>query len=1004
MNSFDELLQVMHNMPFEVDAFNAIPEDRDLAALSPIDEINSNLEPFSNLLKIGHLNAVSLPKYRDEIFRTINKTNFDIICISETNVKKNTPKDLYQMEGYKFFQANRENRNSGGVGVFVKNTFSNKVKKIDVNYKEKQPEIIFLEIEVNNIKLIVGVLYKSPCIRYGVFSDIFEYLAYFCTKYEHVLFLGDLNIDLSKANSPAAKFLFEDIINPLSLTQIINTPTRITDTSSTLIDLIMVNNANYVKFSGNTCISGNLDHSMVYCAYSLRKPKFKPITVTRRDFRKFAEDKFKQDMQNVNWSSFNNIADQNLEQLTQLLEDTFTKVININAPFREIRVTKPLNASWMTDEITFMMDLRDKYRKSYTDIKRKNLLINMTLNPLEKFFYNRFKELKNQVNHLIRKAKINDFNEKLNSKVMDSKKFHSALKKFNVVSSKRNPNSKCYSNPDRLNQCFVQNNNAKIDEKLINDMINKIGCSTKQCNFHFKPVTPQDIHNVAKTLKSNACGIDEISAFFIKLSINSSAGIFAEIVNASLKSGYFPSRWKKARIKPIPKIDNPIKASDYRPISLLITFSKMLEKIVAIQMKAYFIENNLLDPFQSAYKEKHSTNTALIDITYNIYKAMDNSEITVLVLLDYSKAFDCANHKLILAKLKHLGFSDLPLQWIKSYLSNRSQQVLTELGESKWVELANGVPQGSILGPLLFTILVSDISKNILNCKYHLYADDTQLYISGKPADIEYLINLLNQDLTRIAEFSTNNCLKLNEGKSVYIIIGSKKNIAKLNKVKISPLKINNKIIIRERVVKNLGVLFDENLSWKPEINNTISKGYGKLKQAYRHKNFLSIISKKCVVQSYLLSQFNYNSIILQNLTQTLNNKIQKFQNTCVRFILNLKKFDHISDSFNSLGILNMENSRTLQALSLMHKIVNKRAPLYLSDNIRFSENVHNYGTRSRRNIYTEKFKTNFGKYCFFNKIGKLYNNLTSQLSLGHELSDTTFKLKIKKIFSRATR
>ena len=145
------------------------------------------------------------------------------------------------------------------------------------------------------------------------------------------------------------------------------------------------------------------------------------------------------------------------------------------------------------------------------------------------------------------------------------------------------------------------------------------------------------------------------------------------------------------------------------------------------------------------------------------------------------KAFDCANHKLILAKLKALGFKNSSLKWISSYLSGRSQQVVTDKGESSWINLLNGVPQGSILGPLLFTILVSDISNDIKFCKYHLYADDTQLYITGKVQDIRLLIENLNKDLNKIAQFSENNCLRLNEGKSVFIFLGSQQNLTKIN-------------------------------------------------------------------------------------------------------------------------------------------------------------------------------------------------------------------------------
>ena len=368
-----------------------------------------------------------------------------------------------------------------------------------------------------------------------------------------------------------------------------------------------------------------------------------------------------------------------------------------------------------------------------------------------------------------------------------------------------------------------------------------------------------------------------------------------------------------------------------------------------------------------------------------------------MVLLDYSKAFDCANHKLILAKLKSFGFNETSLKWINSYLSNRSQYVVTDNGKSDWIDLLNGVPQGSILGPLLFTILVSDISESVLNCKYHLYADDTQIYIHGKVQDIEKLIKQMNKDLARITEFSMNNCLKLNEGKSVFIIIGSKNNISKLNARRMSDIIVNNKKIKRETQVRNLGIIFDENLSWDVEINKTISKSYSKLREAYRHKNFLSKGSKVSIVQSYLLSQFNYSSIILQNLKNYQIKKIQTFQNTCTRFILNIRKYDHISQGFKSLGFLNMDNSRKLQSLSLMHKIMRNEAPQYLSDNITRNEQIHNYATRTRSNIHINNSRTNLGQNCFFNSVGRLYNQITEMLDISTDLSINSFKLKVKK-------
>ena len=509
-------------------------------------------------------------------------------------------------------------------------------------------------------------------------------------------------------------------------------------------------------------------------------------------------------------------------------------------------------------------------------------------------------------------------------------------------------------------------------------------------------MTELDIINVVKTLKSNSCGPDEISAFFVKLSIQQSAAAIADIVNVSFRYNKFPERWKKSIVIAIPKITSPLTPSDYRPISLLSVLSKIIEKIAAKQMTQYLILHELLDKNQSGYKPEHSTGTALLDITDFIFQALDLSYIVIKVLLDYSKAFDCANHNIILAKLKSIGFSNSALNWINSYLSGRSQSVKTEAGRSKWEHLSNGVPQGSILGPLLFTILLLDLKDSIRYCNVHLYADDTQIFISGKIEDIFALIAKINTDLNGILEFSDANNLTLNVKKCKYIIFGSASKLKILNGMNLPPISINNKTLKRETEVDNLGVRFDDRMTWEKHINKAVSKSFGKLKCAYRAKNFLNKKSKATIVEYYVLSHFNYCSILMQNLTQKLKDKIQKLQNSCTRFIFGLKKYDHISQHFKQLKVLNMDNRRSLQALTLMHKVVNKKAPSYLCSKLVYRRVFHQHNTRGSSKMNVPGFTTNYGKNRFFRKIIINYNNILDIDGFNSTLSSATFKKKVK--------
>ena len=387
---------------------------------------------------------------------------------------------------------------------------------------------------------------------------------------------------------------------------------------------------------------------------------------------------------------------------------------------------------------------------------------------------------------------------------------------------------------------------------------------------------------------------------------------------------------------------------------------------------------------------------ALLNITDDIYQSMDKSKITILILLDYSKAFDCANHRLILAKLKAAGFQDEALSWILSYLLERKQKVVTNLGESRWIDIKNGVPQGSILGPLLFLVLVSDLYKSISNGQYHMYADDTQLYYHCSVNQIVSVISKINTDLENVQLFSDNNCLKLNTGKSNFIIIGSRVNLNKLKDKNLPPIVLNNDIIERKHHVKNLGVIFDECFTWTKQVNKVISSAFFKLKQVSRFKIFLSHDSKVNVCESYVLCHFNYCDSVFFNISEFLKHKIQKTQNTCLRFIYGLRKYDHISSCLKDLDTLNMENRRISHGLTLMRKIKLKLAPSYLVERITLHENLHNYNTRNRNSIVIGRSNTTLRQKSFFPFFSKLYNEITKQPKFCN-ISLQTFQIQVKK-------
>lgn len=949
---------------------------------TPCDIISQNLADYNKFLKIAHVNARSVPAHLHEIERVI--TDFDVFCVSETFISSHTPEMAYNIPGYNFLHLSRLNKSRGGVGLYSKSELPTKVIKLPVNLV--QPELIFVEITVGTVKIAVGIIYRSPLIPYSIFAGIHENLAFVTSKYDHCVILGDTNCDFLKPDSSALKFFNTYVTEPFSFTQIIDKPTRVAKSkgnnkSSTLIDIILTTNNENVKTHG-VVDTGIADHCLIFCAYSLKKPKFKPKFLTKRDFRNFNENEFKRDIEMAPWGNILAVADSDIDNKVTIFENIYKDIIDKHAPFRTFRVTRPATP-WFTDEIKKLMDDRDRYKNKF----------NLDNNPQTEEIY---KVLRNSVNHKIRREKIKKFNERINTKIKDAKLFHAALKNFDIVESNINNSNVCNIDPNLLNSGFVKNNNAIIDENLVTDEVNTILNKSSRPIFSFTEVTEGQVIKMVRSIKTNACGIDGISSFFLKIGIEFSVYAFTNIINTSILYKKFPTRWKLALVKPLPKTKNPSCASDYRPISLLPAFSKVIEKIMAKQMINFLKETNYFDDLQSAYKNSHGTVTALLNVTDDIYECLEDSEIVFLVLLDYSKAFDCANHRLILAKLKAAGFRDDALEWILSYLSGRSQKVITATGHSDWENILNGVPQGSVLGPLLFTVLVSDLGDAIKRGRYHMYADDTQMYYSCKCDDANKTIKYINSDLDRIANFSKKNCLRLNAEKSKYIIIGSRHNLKRLKSFQLDPIKIGNDTIVREYEAKNLGITFDEELSWIRHTNLLIAKAYGKLKHGYRFKNFLSESAKLNLTEIYILSQFNYGDIILQNLSVQLQNKIQKLQNRCIRFTYGLRKYDHIRDFIKNKKILNMSNRRLLHGLTLMFRIKHSMAPKYLCNRIKVHTQTHNHFTRNRNNIDPPFARSKARASSFFVCISKKFNELSRYIEV-EGISLNTFKTRCKK-------
>ena len=413
---------------------------------------------------------------------------------------------------------------------------------------------------------------------------------------------------------------------------------------------------------------------------------------------------------------------------------------------------------------------------------------------------------------------------------------------------------------------------------------------------------------------------------------------------------------------------------------------KIIERVIQSQMVEHLKLFNLMSSEQHGFRKNHSTVTCLLEMTEDIRENIDKGKISGVVAIDLSKAFDTIQHKILIEKLKTLNLSENSIAWFKSYLSGRRQKVrinetLSESGIVKY-----GVPQGSILGPLLFSLYINDLTKYAGKCKVKIYADDTTIY-TGSDSE-----NTLKQDLEQalkgILNYFSKIGLKCNAEKCQFMVIGNKKRLEEVT------LNVNGHILNQAENIKILGVTFDRGLKWDSHIQNITKKCRSLLGILFKGRHLVDQNTKKLLYNAMVQSRLNYADVIWDSCSEGLAQQVQKIQNSGIRYIFGLKKYDHVSEYRTSLKWVTVKEKRKQHILQLFHKIRLKESPINLFNKIRRSEINHGHSTRNaiRGNLTINYARTNTGKNSFINKAIKQWNEMPNKLR--QSVSVPAFRIK----------
>ncbi len=842
----------------------------------------------NNELKTLSLNVRSLSKAITEVRENIDSfQKFDVLCFCETSLDiNNLPNGIEDVLIDGFYNPTitkpaRDSNKGGGLAVYVNRRVCGEtdIIKLELNLTNEASitssapagEYLFVKISINMINstnkkvYIVGNFYRSPSNNPKTFLEQLDIILSNLERHssKQILLVGDFNIDLVKhEHDPIGQQLI-DTMTRHGFVQVINRPTRITDHSMTLIDHIYTNKVHNMISSGVVTYDLS-DHLGTYITIALNDD----MTSSHdpeidAQFTKFNDENlanFKALIEEQSWEDVLNEPDTQLKysKFIKIYADLYSAAFPKTTARRkgQRKNPKPWILPWLEKacdrkNLLYFVFVKEPSAENKTTYEKMKSFVEKHIKLAKSKYYKRYFE---QYNSNSRKQW-----QMLNNLLNRKKKAKAPIKLKDSAGN-------LISDPTEVAENF-NNYFATIAEKLKVNVNNNTDSDTDsdyktpltdpvENTIFLTPTFSLEIENIINKFKLKATSDTNIRALKIASTTTNFNHVLANIVNSSFANGVFPAELKTAKVVPIHKGGSKTDVSNYRPISLLSTFSKIFEKAMHKRVYDFLQQNGSLNEHQYGFRKGRSCEHALLVAQNELLSALNKKQIAMLLLIDFSKAFDMVNHDILLHKLNNYGIRGIANEWFKSYLKNRYQYVCIDGKFSNTQKMKYGVPQGSILGPLLFIIYINDLPNICSLVKFILYADDANIIITADSlSEIEAIYNQLSHALVG---WVGNNELLLNAKKTNYMVFTRSKNLPLHS---FTP-KMRGIPIERKSVVKFLGVLVDDKLSWKQHIKAVKSKMSRYIGTLYKLKHILPLSVRLLTFNSLVQSHVNYCSLV----------------------------------------------------------------------------------------------------------------------------------------------
>jgi hypothetical protein len=911
----------------------------------------------------------------------IADNSIDLLALTETWIQPDFPPSTLQSltpQNYSIINCPRSVGRGGGIALIYNSSL--KVNSLSLaSYSSF--ELLGVKFSVSYSSCICCIIYRPPSSSLSVFFDEFSsLLAELSSSTSELLFCGDFNIHVDDSQSNSA-LSFLNLLESFGLQQHVN---FLTHSSNHTLDLLISRpNSNLV----GPCdfVDPSLsDHVAVHTKLSFSTPN-RPA-YRKVEFRKFSSIDVAQFSHDILSSDLYKEPPFTLSDYLKTFNSTLTHLLDKHAPVKRVCRSSKIAKPYITADIRSAKSLRSKletvYWKSKSQVDR-----------------DKFKVQSRLVTKLISASKRSYYRNLISQSKVNPRRLWSSLNSvLHRSSGVTQPSCSSSSQLASSFLSFFSDKIIKLTSQLRPDSLSPHVPPpfAPPILSEFSTVSQAEVRKAILSSSNSTCMLDIIPTSLVKSCLDALLPAITTLLNLSISESTVPDDFKTAIVTPLIKKHSLPKddLSSYRPISNLNFLSKILERVIYNRLLLHLELFPSFSSFQSAYRKHHSVETALLRIQNDLLLAADRKHISALVLLDLSAAFDTVDHEILLQRLSlNFGIQNSALNFLRSYLIGRSQCIKIDSNLSDKVGITTGVPQGSVLGPLLFSLYTTPLTYQLdaSNLSYHLYADDTQLYVSFGAKDCSQALSILSNTLDSVHAWLSRNYLSLNPSKTEFLIIGTTQQRAKLT---LKSFSFSGNSIVSSSSVRNLGVIFEEDLSLNKQITQVCKSCHYLIRQFRTIRPLLDHDSAVLLANALVSTRLDFCNSLYSGLPKKSLNQLQLVQNSLARFIYSSRKFDRVTPLLHQLHWLPVEQRISYKVALLTFKTLQTNSPKYLSDFLVQYKPMRSLRSDRENYLVVPRVCSVAGRRSFSYVAPTLWNSLPS--SVRHASSLSSFRSQLK--------